>query len=288
MIKPGDYLGEMAIIENQPRSASVQALEDTLLLMVPQEVFHGYFSRQPQSLVTMMKTLSNRIRRDIEIQRNDFEQVNIMVHDMKNLLTPLNLLEMLERKVPEISGHKYISCMVQARGNLITLMDRALSNARQLQSTTPIVNGSLPALVAELVESVCVVHPDIGGRGIRVELQGEVPEFPFSSLGLRRVLSNLIVNAAQASEADSVITVDLFLDNDTAVVQIIDQGQGIDQDVQEKIFHSHISTKEYGNGLGLTSCKQIIEEIHQGELSFSSEPGKGTTFTIRLPLSQDI
>jgi len=287
MIKPGNYLGEMAIIEDQPRSASVEALTDTRLLMVPHGVFYEYFSRQPQSLVTMMKTLSNRIRRDNEIQRHEFEQVNILVHDMKNLLTPFFLLEMLERQRPELAGNKYLNCMVQARANLLTLMDRALSSARRLQATSPIVTGSLPGLVAELLESECQVHPDIGGRGIRVELRGDMPELPFSVLGMRRVLSNLLVNAAQASAEDSTIMVELGRDEDMGVVRIIDQGQGMAAEVQKKIFHSHITTKDYGNGLGLVSCKQIVEEIHSGRLFFESAPGKGTTFTICLPLSRD-
>jgi signal transduction histidine kinase len=285
VIKPGDYFGEMAIIENQPRSASVAALEESLLLQVPLAVFREYFSRQPKSLVAMMRTLSQRVRRDLEILGHDYAQINIMVHDMKNLLTPFHLLEILERTVPGLAGNRYLACMVKARGDLLTLMENALAQARRLQVATPIHSDSLDQLIAELLESSWMVHPEIGGRGIRIEVTGSLPEFPFSSLGLCRVLSNLVVNAAQASEAGGLISIVLSREGEEAVVKIIDQGHGIPEQVREKLFQPHFTTKGDGNGIGLISCKQIIEEAHRGSLTFASTPGQGATFTIRLPFS---
>lgn len=288
VIKPGDYFGEMAIIENQPRSAGVATLEDSVLLQVPLAVFQEYFSRQPKSLVAMMQTLSRRVRRDLETLGREYEQINIMVHDMKNMLTPFHLLEVLERTMPELAGNKYLSFMVKARGDLLALMGNVLARAKRLDIETPIHVDSLERLIVDLQDSAWLVHPDIGGRGVRVEVSGTLPEFPFSSLGLCRVFSNLVVNAAQASEAEGIITIALSQEGDEAVVKIIDQGQGISPESQEKIFHSHFTTKADGNGIGLLSCKQIVEETHCGRLSFESTPGAGTTFTIRLPCSAPI
>ena len=288
IVKPGDYFGEMAIIEDQSRSASVAALEDSLLLQVPLAVFQEYFSRQPKSLVAMMRTLSQRVRRDLEFLGREYEQINIMVHDMKNMLTPFHLLEVLERTVPELAGNRYLACMVTARGNLLTLMENALAQAKRLQIATPIHTDSLDKLIVDLQESAWVVHPEIGGRGLRVEVTGTLPEFPFSSLGLCRVLSNLVVNAAQASEAGGLIVIALSRGDDEAVIKVVDQGHGIPEEAREKIFQPHFTTKADGNGIGLISCKQIIEETHRGSLTFESTPGQGTTFTIRLPFSSPI
>ncbi|MFA7382435.1 MAG: ATP-binding protein [Desulfurivibrionaceae bacterium] len=284
VIKPGDYFGEMAIIENQPRSADVSALEDSVLLQVPLAVFQEYFSRQPQSLVTMMRTLSQRVRRDLEILGQEYEQVNIMVHDMRNLLTPLHLLEVLERTEPGLAGNKQIFCMIKARKDLAVLMENALAQARRMKISTPILAGSLDRLILDMQES-WLVHPGIGGRGIRVEVTGTLPEFPFSSLGLRRVLSNLVINAAQASADGGLIDIVLSRQNDEAVIKVVDHGRGIPVEAQEKIFHCHFTSRADGNGIGLISCKQIIEEIHGGILAFTSTPGHGTTFTIRIPFS---
>ncbi|MHB1015808.1 MAG: ATP-binding protein [Desulfurivibrionaceae bacterium] len=285
IVKPGEYFGEMAIIENQPRSASVAVLEDSLLLQVPYAVFQEYFSRQPKSLVAMMRTLSQRVRRDLEILGQEYEQINIMVHDMKNLLTPFHLLEVLERTVPGLAGNRYLACMVKARGDLLILMENALAQAKRLHIETPIHTDSLDQLLVDLQESSWMVHPDIGGRGLRIEVTGSLPEFPFSALGLCRVLSNLVVNAAQASEAGGLITLALSCEEGEAVVKVIDHGHGISEEVREKIFQPHFTTKADGNGIGLISCKQIIEETHHGSLTFTSTPGQGTTFTIRLPFS---
>ncbi|MBA3003682.1 MAG: cyclic nucleotide-binding domain-containing protein [Desulfurivibrio sp.] len=288
IVKPGEYFGEMAIIESQPRSASVAALESSLLLQVPFAVFQEYFSRQPKSLVAMMKTLSQRVRRDLEILGKEYEQINIMVHDMKNLLTPFHLLEVMERTVPGLHGNRYLACMIKSRGDLLTLMENALAQARRLPTDTPIHADSLVQLVVDLQESSWAVHPEIGGRGIRVEVTGDLPEFPFSSLGLCRVLSNLVVNAAQASEAGGLITIALFPQENEAVVKIIDHGHGISDEVQDKVFQPHFTTKPDGNGIGLISCKQIIEEVHGGSLTLESTSGQGATFTIRLPFSARI
>ncbi len=285
IVKPGEYFGEMAIIENQPRSASVAALEDAVLLQVPLAVFYEYFSRQPKSLVSMMRTLSQRVRRDLEILGKEYEQINIMVHDMKNLLTPFHLLEVMERTVPGLAGNRYLACMVKARGDLLVLMENALAQAKRLQIAPAIHTESLDQLLVDLQESSWTVHSEIGGRGVRVEVTGSLPDFPFSSLGLCRVLSNLVLNAAQASEAGGRITIALSREGDAAVVKVIDQGHGIPDGMREKIFQPHFTTKADGNGIGLISCKQIIEETHGGSLTFESTPGQGTTFTIRIPFS---
>ncbi len=288
LTKPGGYIGEMAIIEKQPRSASVEAMESSVLLKIPYSLFQEYLAGQPQSLVAMMKSLSQRIRHDTEVLAHECEQINIMVHDMKNLLTPFHLLELMERKMPELAGHKYVNCMIQSRENLLALMEKALVHAKNIQSTTPVVTGSIEELLAELIESDCAVHPDIGGRGITVRLEGSLPRFPFSGLGLRRVLVNLMVNAAQASASGAEIVVRLVHDGDVAMIEIIDHGEGIPLELQERVFLPHFTTKEKGHGLGLVSCRQIIEESHRGSLFFASEPAKGTTFSIRLPISPQI
>jgi signal transduction histidine kinase len=283
IVKPGNYVGEMAIIEDKPRSASVASLESCVLLKVPGELFKEYFSRQPQSLVAMMKSLSQRIRHDSEALADECEQVNILVHDMKNLIVPLQLIDVLERKAPDLAGDAYITCMQNARDNLLKLMERALAGARRLPLANAYTVGSLEKLLDDLVQAECAVHPDLGGKAITVAVSGAMPEFSFSELGMRRVLSNLLINAGQASEPGAVIRVIFSRHGSDGLVEIADQGCGIPNGLADKIFMPHFTTKEDGNGLGLPSCRQIIAE-HGGGLTVRSSPGQGTTFTIRLPL----
>jgi signal transduction histidine kinase len=105
---------------------------------------------------------------------------------------------------------------------------------------------------------------------------------------LSQVFVNLIANAIDASPNGSVLkiatsTVQLNDAKQVARVTIADQGSGMDQATRERIFEPFFSTKKRGTGLGLAIVKQIIE-MHEGEINLESEPGKGTTFIIDLPL----
>ena len=112
---------------------------------------------------------------------------------------------------------------------------------------------------------------------------------------LRQVFVNVIANAIDASpkRAPVVIATQVIKPPDTdgkdqvprtrARVTIADEGGGMDKLTQERIFEPFFSTKKRGTGLGLAIVKQIVEQ-HEGTISVESEPGKGTTFKIDLPL----
>jgi two-component system sensor histidine kinase AtoS len=72
---------------------------------------------------------------------------------------------------------------------------------------------------------------------------------------------------------------------ESAVIDVVDTGGGIPPDALDKVFQAYYSTKKGGTGLGLPMAKRIVEE-HGGKLSIKSEPGKGTDFTLVLPLAQ--
>ena len=95
IIKPVDYVGEMAILDDKPRSASVVALEPCRLLRITLAQFRNYLAKQPQALVAVMRSLTSRIRRDTEIGAREFEKTNILIHDMRNQLTAFLLLDHL-------------------------------------------------------------------------------------------------------------------------------------------------------------------------------------------------
>ena len=74
-----------------------------------------------------------------------------------------------------------------------------------------------------------------------------------------------------------------FVAGPDACLEIADTGPGIEPDRMDKIFEAYYSTKRGGTGLGLPTTRRIVEE-HEGRIDVHSEPGKGTSFTIRLPL----
>lgn len=103
---------------------------------------------------------------------------------------------------------------------------------------------------------------------------------------LKQVFINLIKNAIEAINGKGLITINTSVQDGQAVLKFQDNGEGIPKKIQSKIFDVLFSTKEMGTGLGLSLCKQIIER-HNGKIEVSSKSGKGSTFTIHLPISTE-
>lgn len=99
---------------------------------------------------------------------------------------------------------------------------------------------------------------------------------------IKRVLNNLIVNSIQAMSSGGRLTLKAQREDDMALISVSDTGVGMSEDVRPKLFTPLFTTKSKGQGFGLAVCKRIVE-AHNGEISFESEVGKGTTFILRLP-----
>jgi signal transduction histidine kinase len=139
----------------------------------------------------------------------------------------------------------------------------------------------------EVDEVVGLVGHDLrlNNIDIRKDFLGNFPVILADRKQIQEVLFNIIRNAAQAIEnKQGQILVSGFTDNGSAVVRISDNGTGIPQDKLNHIFSPFYTTKgpEKGTGLGLFIVKQVVER-NKGAISVESEPGIGTTFTLRFP-----
>ncbi|MGD2183496.1 ATP-binding protein [Lusitaniella coriacea] len=129
-------------------------------------------------------------------------------------------------------------------------------------------------------------------QGITIEKNyGDIPIIEGYAGSLYQVFMNLLSNAIDAieegNEEHKLITiVTEVLERDRAVIRIADQGCGIHPEHQHKIFEPFFTTKSVrgGTGMGLSICRQIIEEKHGGTLTFESEVGVGAEFTVVLPI----
>lgn len=97
------------------------------------------------------------------------------------------------------------------------------------------------------------------------------------------VFINLIVNAIQAMNQGGTLEINIKTHGDYAVIDFIDSGSGIPEEFINKIFEPLFTTKQKGTGLGLASCKNIIEQ-HNGSIIVKNNP---TTFTIKIPKTYD-
>ncbi|HEX8090208.1 MAG TPA: ATP-binding protein, partial [Blastocatellia bacterium] len=116
------------------------------------------------------------------------------------------------------------------------------------------------------------------------EISEGIPPIEGDSDQLQQVFINLINNSLDAMPAGGRLKVSTARDGDSVIIELSDTGEGILEESIDMIFNPLYSTKQgSGTGLGLTIVKQIISE-HEGEVGVESEPGRGATFRIRLPL----
>lgn len=120
---------------------------------------------------------------------------------------------------------------------------------------------------------------------MEVELAGNLPEVMIDRKYLKQALLNIIKNAIAAMPEGGLLRISASVKGDEVQIAIRDTGVGIPEELLTKIFEPYFTTKESGTGLGLTITFKIIKE-HNGEITVESQPGRGTTFTIHLPIPQ--
>ncbi|MFE8605729.1 ATP-binding protein [Archangium violaceum] len=124
---------------------------------------------------------------------------------------------------------------------------------------------------------------------LAVEVAEDVPRVPMDRRLIRQALVNVLVNAIQAMPQGGVVQVRARREahgiKDVLRIDVADQGCGIPTELVHRVFEPFFTTKAQGTGLGLAVVKRNVE-VHHGELALESKPGRGTTFTFRLPLTQ--
>ena len=116
---------------------------------------------------------------------------------------------------------------------------------------------------------------------------GQLPKVQCYASQINQVFANVLANAVQAIEETGTITITTYQDGSCVLIQVADTGVGIRAEHLDRIFDPGFTTKgvRVGIGLGLSITYRIIEN-HHGSINVQSEPGKGTIFTIRLPISR--
>jgi signal transduction histidine kinase len=136
-----------------------------------------------------------------------------------------------------------------------------------------------------LESTINIAHNEIKYKATVVKEYGDLPLVKCLASQLNQVFMNLIVNAAQAIKESGVITIRTGVDNGWVRVSIADTGAGIAPENLSRIFEPFFTTKPVGQGTGLgLSLSYNIVNKHGGRIEVESEMGKGTTFTVYLPV----
>lgn len=150
--------------------------------------------------------------------------------------------------------------------------------------------GAIAARVAQYLEMGAVS----AGVGLRVEAADDLPLAPLDPNRVRDAIYNLVDNAIPETPAGGTIAIRLlalpegtFPEGGCLVIEVEDTGNGMTEEVRSRLFTDQVeSTKSGGTGLGTRIVKNAVD-VHGGTIDVASELGKGTTFTIRLPLKRD-
>jgi signal transduction histidine kinase len=210
-----------------------------------------------------------------------------LAHELRNPMgTMKSSAELLSRHVEkendiarEMAG--YISSEVD-RTNAIIGRFLEFARPRSLQLET----APLEPLLDHVIEQVNREKKDAAANvTIEKDCAADVPTLEFDAQLMERVFSNLIMNAAQASNPGGVVTVKTSRNGDGIEIDVIDRGTGIDPKNLESIFNPFFTTKPDGVGLGLAIVSKIVDD-HGGKITVESVLGEGTTFRVRLPLLQ--
>ena len=207
-----------------------------------------------------------------------------VAHEVKNPLNAILLhVEVARAKLAQ--GNTEVGSEMEIISREILRLDRVVKTF--LDFTRPVELNLTTVPVQELVAEILdLARPqaDSSQIQINVEQEAESAEVRVDSDLLKQAFLNIVVNAMEVMPGGGALGVASSVNEDTAEIRISDTGPGIPSDLRDKIFRLYFTTKKEGSGIGLAMAFRIVQ-LHDGTIDFTSEPGKGTTFIIRLPLA---
>ncbi len=206
-----------------------------------------------------------------------------MAHEIRNPLGSIKgAVEILRDDYsPDEAKYEFIQILLKETDRLNRIVQEFLGFARPKQPEFR------QADVNDAVESVLALTAQEAKRsGITIEkrLDASIGRRSIDAGMLKQAFLNLILNAIQAMPNGGILTVESGIHDGTIEVKIADTGSGITEENRKKLFSPFFTTKKNGTGLGLAITYRIVEN-HRGRIVVASEPGKGTTFTVRIPVT---
>lgn len=211
------------------------------------------------------------------------------IHEIKNHLGTLALnLQLLAEDFQEPRDQRErraLNRVVKLQGECQRLTSLATDFLRFARiKEMPLEPASLNQVLEEMLDffgpTVKAAHIDV-----HTFLPADLPPVALNRDMFKQALLNLLLNAEQAMPEGGSLTVQAAVQGPMVELSLIDTGKGMTPDVAAKIFEPFYSTKATGSGLGLPTTKRILQ-AHHGSIEVQSEPGKGTKFTIYLPVVQ--
>jgi signal transduction histidine kinase len=320
---PGEAIGEMALLEDQPRMASAVALSSLRLLKISRESFRRLLDVAPAIGVRIMTLLSSRLRASdtvraeavisgkalvqhvselraerqqlLELDRVRQETSDLIIHDLRN---PLGIIycgiSVLRMVLPEntLAENRDVVEMIDSAAQRMQRLVDSLLDVSKMESgeaQLKLAQVNLPQTAEEIAKrmALSLKSNDIT---LHVSLPEDLPRVTADAEKIDRVISNLVDNAVKYTPAGGQIILAAESKGDCIAVSITDTGPGIPPQERERIFERFAQVaddqpRRRGFGLGLTFCKLTVE-AHGGRIWVEpGEGGAGSRFVFTLPLS---
>ena len=216
----------------------------------------------------------------------DFARITSgIAHEVKNPLNAMVIhLELLRSKLEKISP---AADGARPQLDILTTEIQRLDRVVQtfLDFTRPPRIHLRPLDVNQILEeTLALAAPEAEARGSTVwrSFSPHLPEISGDADMLKQAFLNIVINGFQAAERGGRLLVSTIRgENGDVVISIKDHGKGIEPAARDQIFHLYYTTRPGGNGIGLAQAFRAVQ-LHNGQITFESEPGLGTTFFIRL------
>jgi signal transduction histidine kinase len=293
----GEIFGEMAVIEERPRSATATAVKDTDVYFIPREEMLILLQRSPVLAFNMLQEISHRLREFNQLHLREVVQAERLavvgnfarsiIHDLKTPLTIIGLsaeMSCMESATPE----KRALAQERIRKQVARINDMVgdiLEFTRSSRSEISLSPVSYADFIQEMLPDL---RAEAEAKSAKLELQNEPPPVKLLLDGrrLRRVFFNLVHNATDFTPAGGKILLRFHAGEKEVVTEIEDPGPGIAPEIAGKLFQAFVTFgKSHGTGLGLSICKKIVED-HKGRIWARSEPKRGAIFCFALPLTK--
>jgi len=320
----GEVLGEMSLAAQQPRSATLVAVDDTALLEIAAADFFHLAASYPGIYRAMLSVVSDRLQeadeartavmqegrglaqrlemvtgeaeRLAEMARVRKETLELVVHDLRTPLTVINgCLEMLRQSLPHDMPPAIFELLDISQRSMqrITDLSECLLETARREATVEEL-GHRPLNIGGLVENAVEGSWPMA-RGCNVDLQIQLPADLPSPLGdpaqLQRVLDNLLENAISYTPSGGQIRVEALSVDGEVQVSVTDTGPGIPPEQRHRVFERFVRlpnarARREGLGLGLYFCRQVIQ-AHGGRIWVEPGPENvGSRFVFALPVTQ--
>ncbi len=312
---PGACFGEMSLIEDLPRSATVRTVGAVSLVSLERPHFRQVIEENPPIALLIMRTVSHMVRVSNESFQDGLRQKNqmlerayedlkraqddlvrserlttlgkfasVIIHDLRNPLSVVKgYAEMLTLSTPDAQRTPLLAGKLLAEAERINRMVEELLDYSRGQIRLNLGQVNLGDLFERLKEQI---SPALDARKITLAIDHAVTEpILVDSDRLFRVLVNLADNARKAMRQGGSLTVTSRRDGDGLVIGVTDTGEGMSVQVRERLFEPFFSASSSGGtGLGMLVVQNVVE-AHRGRVEVESQPSVGTTIRLRLPLN---